>query len=211
MQPLLQGSRCDLLSRSDFLIYVACDGLPAASLARLRRSCTECFAKVAHEHHIARLATERKLPGLDKLRKEGVFEIKTLHELYRAETPSLEAVLCIFGFASTEPHYDEESRNIMSHFVAILNEYPQLTLLVEGHGQPGAPEPLASDLAKQRAEVVSKEFQKCYSVSRRRIEITHRSNKCPRFADPEQNRRVELSLLDAKERTQKKHRFLLSF
>jgi len=188
--------RINLLGLSDFLLDAVSIGLPAEALARLRRTSKEALSRIGHENHVLFLVSGRKLPGLERLKGA---KVKTLHDLHRAEMPLLEAVLCIFDFASTTPEYDDESIAAMSTFAATLRDYPRLFLKVEGHGQPGAPEPLASTLARERADLVAEEFQSRFGVAPGRLKITHRSNKCPRFEDPDKNRRVELSVFDAVE------------
>lgn len=181
---------------SDFLLDAVSVGLPAEALARLRRTSQEALSRIGHENHVVFLVSGRKLPGLERL--QGA-KVKTLHDLHRAEMPLLTAVLCIFDFASTTPEYDDESIAAMSTFAATLRDHPRLFLKVEGHGQPGAPEPLASTLARERADLVADEFQSRFGVAPGRLKITHQSNRCPRFEDPEKNRRVELSIIDAVE------------
>merc|ERR1712151_1487557 len=123
------------------------------------------------------MGRRHNLPGLPKMESEGKSNITTLRDLRIAETPSMEAVLCIFGFASTEPHFDEETSNTMAKFAELLREYSQVQLQIVGHGQPGAPEPLASDLAQERADNVASEFARRHGVPVDRMVLSHCSNR----------------------------------
>eukprot|EP00930_Biecheleria_cincta_P048649 TRINITY_DN33929_c0_g1_i1.p1 TRINITY_DN33929_c0_g1~~TRINITY_DN33929_c0_g1_i1.p1 ORF type:complete len:146 (-),score=18.39 TRINITY_DN33929_c0_g1_i1:318-716(-) len=107
----------------------------------------------------------------------------------------MEAVLCIFGFASTEPNFDEQTVTTMKQFAELLQRFPKMKLQIVGHGQPGAPEPLASNLAKRRAKNVADEFKRSHGLTSDRMLLTHCSNRQPRFSDSEKNRRVELSIV----------------
>lgn len=186
-----------LFALSDFIIFAVAAWLPAQSLARLMRTCTTNSARVGTEQHIASLILERVLPGIAAADKEWAMAISTLRALHRAETPSMEAVLCMFGFASRLPKFDDTTRRTLKEFAALLNRHPLLHVSVEGHSQPGAPEPIASNLALERAELIAKEMHDNYGVDRSRIRIAHHSNRRPRFPDMDRNRRVELSVFEA--------------
>lgn len=198
-EALLKTSVAPVFDQSDFLILAVCGGLDSALIARLRFCCRDMHGKVGHAAHVAFLVNERRsrLPGLRKLESAGTPSIMSLRDLRIAETPSMEAVLCIFGFASTEPHFDDETVDTMAQFAELLREYSELQLQIEGHGQPGAPEPLASNLAQERADNVAIEFTRKHGVPSARMKLGHCSNRNPRYRDAEKNRRVELSVVSS--------------
>merc|ERR1712039_524465 len=138
--------------------------------------------------------------------EKGVAQLTSLSDLHVAETASMEAVLCIFGFASTNPQFDEDTVCTMRKFSDLLKKHTQLKLKIVGHGQPGAPEPLASQLAMERAENVAKEFIRAHGLSSQRMILTHCSNRQPRYSSNEKNRRVELSITSDLSDTNKKIR-----
>jgi len=130
-----------------------------------------------------------------RLESSGIKNISSLSDLHIAEIPSMEVVLCIFGFASTDPEFDTETTITMRKFAELLRQHTQLKLKIVGHGQPGAPEPLASNLAQQRAENVAREFTCAHGIPLERMVLSHCSNRKPRFSNSEKNRRVELSII----------------
>jgi len=180
-----------------YLLHTVAAMLPSPTLARLQMCCKDSLEQVGTKDHILRLFKERgdSLPGLARLQHAGIVTPQVLEELYFAEVPSPEAVLCIFDFASVEPEFDEETVATMKQFAEALAEHPKLQLRIVGHGQPGAPEPLASNLAMQRAEEVKLQFMSAHGICSQRMQVTHCSNKMPRFRDPDKNRRVELSVV----------------
>lgn len=196
-QPLLKKTSDAVFQQSEFLAQVVCDFLDARSIALLRDSCSEFYEQVGHASHVQILVRERseQLPGLAQLASHGIVRVSSLSDLHIAENAVMEAVLCIFGFASTEPDFDEQTVSTMKQFAKLVQRFPQTKLQVVGHGQPGAPEPLASNLAKRRAKNVADEFQRSHGLTLDRILLTHCSNRQPRFSDPEKNRRVELSIV----------------
>jgi len=121
--------------------------------------------------------------------------VTSLRDLHIAEQPYLAATLHLFGFASARPNLDHAANGILAAFAAALRDYPETRVKIEGHGQPGAPEPIASSLALQRAENIAAALVSFHGVARERMEVTHNSNRTPRYSNPDLNRRVELSLI----------------
>jgi len=121
--------------------------------------------------------------------------IQDLEELFVLEHPRKEVILQVFGFASATPQWNLHASRTLEEFAELLEQYPSLEIRIEGHGQPGAPEPIASTLAWQRADFTAEELNTRHNVPRNRMDVLHQSNNCPRYLDdPDANRRVELSV-----------------
>jgi len=201
--PLLASGVCPLLRHPDYVLQFACNYLRAESIALLRKTCIEIAHQVGHEAHVQNIARLRLGPECGS-RKVDWTSVRSLEDLHAAEKPSLNVTLQIFGFASSEPNFDEKTQETLSEYAGLLSRHPEVRVQIEGHGQPGAPEPIASTLARERAEKVAEELQLHHSVSRDRMWVTHCSNRCPRFQDPNRNRRVEMSIIDGLPNRRKK-------
>jgi len=119
----------------------------------------------------------------------------TAQGLYISEHPRLQVAMSVFEFGEATPRVHGDHADVLLWISEQLKLFPGLVLRVEGHGQPGAPEPVASELAWARAVNLGLLMDYRYKVPCDRVHLTHRSNVHPRYEDEDQCRRVELLMI----------------
>lgn len=112
---------------------------------------------------------------------------------------------------ATPPRQSEKPDNLnfqaqekIASVSRMINRHPTLLCaMVEGHTQPGAPEPIATILSQKRAELVARVLTSHYGVAKERISIDWHSSRKPLdeislgSPDPSasQNRRAEITTI----------------
>lgn len=190
-------SVCLLMGLSEFVIERVAAMLDAKSIVLLSKSAQMLNKQLQSLDFIRWVA---------RLRQEQLHidpaQVGTLEHLYiGSQAPG--HWLIHFGFASLQvPNLPEESACKVADAAALLKRHPDLKVQVDGHTQPGAPEPMATKLSQLRAELVARSIV-MHGVDQSQILVDWHSSRKPLdnigigddFAEASLNRRVEMTML----------------
>lgn len=184
--------------------------LPAISIAR--------FSAVSQALR-RELTAPETVHWVARAKKEDLFlhpdRISTLEHLHLASSkPRAWVVHFEFACLSIE-EVPAEARGMMEEAVALLRRHPDaLRVRVDGHTQQGAPEPIATMLSQQRAELVAHSLAYHYQVARDSIDVAWHSSRQPidnivlgdEDEDASRNRRADITLIYDRVVVPEKHR-----
>jgi len=156
-----------LLDLPEFVIERCAAFLPAESIAHLVAACAACREQLHSAEVINWLARTRE--GSLFLRADRIWSLETL--AVAAVQPPAETVLFEFGCLDIA-NEDEISEGLQA-VADLLRRHPAvgLRVRVDGHVQLGAPEPIATHLSKQRAEVVARALVDVYRLDKEAIDV----------------------------------------
>ena len=156
-----------LLDLPEFVIERCAAFLPATSIAHLVSTNAVVREQLNSSEVINWLARTRE--GALFIRADRIWTLQTL--AIAEIRPPHETVL--FEFGCLDIANEEDISAGLRSVAALLSRFPDagIRVRVDGHVQLGAPEPIATHLSKQRAEVVARAMVEVYRLDKEAIDV----------------------------------------
>lgn len=163
--------------------------LDASSIARLSTGWAAAAKALTSPSFIRYVATTRR--SLLSVDPRSISTLEQLHCVSRYGTPSHWVLR--FEFACLElDDLPANTQRTLAEVAELLKRHQCLCAVVEGHTQQGAPEPLATELSKERAELVARALVHIHHIEPDRINCLWHSNR--RSSPGAEARRVEITV-----------------